>query len=60
MLIEVQPAPTAHHASGFTVTDDAIAKLAYSKFLARGGEHGHDEDDWASAKRDLLIGAGGA
>ena len=30
-----------------------IAKRAYEKFLARGGEHGHDVDDWLQAEIEL-------
>ena len=57
------PSPSAvappHRAETTSVSDDAIAKLAYCKFIARGCAHGHDQDDWAAAKRDLLIGANG-
>ncbi len=30
-----------------------IATRAYEKFLARGGEHGHDVDDWLQAESEL-------
>jgi hypothetical protein len=33
---------------------EAIAKRAYELFLARGGENGHDLDDWLQAERELL------
>jgi hypothetical protein len=33
---------------------DDIAARAYELFLQRGGEHGHDRDDWLSAERQLL------
>ena len=29
------------------------AQRAYEKFLARGGEHGHDLDDWLQAEIEL-------
>jgi hypothetical protein len=32
---------------------DLIAKRAYELFLERGGEHGHDEEDWLTAERQL-------
>ena len=32
---------------------DEIAKRSYELFLARGGEHGHAEQDWLQAERDL-------
>ena len=31
-----------------------IAKRAYELFLQRGGEHGHDWEDWLTAERELL------
>jgi hypothetical protein len=38
-----------------TVTTDDIARHAYDLYLARGGEHGHDVDDWVQAERELHI-----
>jgi hypothetical protein len=32
---------------------DEIAKRSYELFLARGGEHGHAEEDWLQAEREL-------
>jgi Protein of unknown function (DUF2934) len=32
---------------------DEIARRAYEKFCERGGEHGHDLDDWLRAEREL-------
>src|SRR5689334_12843601 len=34
-------------------TLDQIAARAYQRFLARGGEHGHDVEDWMAAEREL-------
>jgi hypothetical protein len=34
-------------------TIEAIAKLAYAKFLARGRVDGFDKDDWEAATREL-------
>ena len=31
-----------------------IAKRAYERFQTRGGEHGHDQEDWFEAERELL------
>jgi heme oxygenase len=31
-----------------------VARRAYDLFLARGGQHGHDVDDWLEAERQLL------
>jgi hypothetical protein len=42
----------ADHANG-SISSDAIAKRAYEKFVARGGGHGSDQEDWAEAEREL-------
>jgi len=31
----------------------SISELAYNKFLERGGEHGHDLEDWLAAEREI-------
>jgi hypothetical protein len=33
---------------------EAIARRAYELFLERGGQHGHDVDDWFHAEQDIL------
>ncbi len=33
---------------------DDIAKRSYELYLERGGEHGHDAEDWARAEAELL------
>jgi hypothetical protein len=38
------------------MSSDIVARRAYELFLSRGGEHGHDLDDWFSAERELLGG----
>jgi len=43
--IERQPSTAPSH--------DEIARRAYDGYLARGGEHGHDLDDWLQAEREL-------
>jgi hypothetical protein len=35
-------------------TPDEIAQRAYEIFQARGGEPGHDLDDWLQAESELL------
>jgi ribosomal protein L7/L12 len=35
------------------VTPEQIATRAYGRFLERGGEHGHDVEDWIAAKEEL-------
>jgi len=34
-------------------THDEIAQRSYELFLARGGVHGHDVEDWLQAEADL-------
>lgn len=34
-------------------TPDEIAAEAYAIYIARGGEHGRDEEDWLEAERRL-------
>jgi hypothetical protein len=33
-----------------------IAQRAYERFVTRGGEHGHDQEDWFEAERELTGG----
>jgi len=33
--------------------DEEIAQRAYELYLARGGEHGRDLEDWLEARRQL-------
>jgi hypothetical protein len=33
--------------------DDKIRNRAYEIYEGRGGEHGHDWDDWLAAEREL-------
>lgn len=32
---------------------EEIARRAFELYLARGGEHGHHEEDWARAEQEL-------
>ena len=34
-------------------TFEEIAEAAYQRYLSRGGQHGHDLDDWIHAERSL-------
>ena len=47
------PLPTGQHIKTASVSDDAIAKRAYEKFMARGCVHGFDREDWAGAEEEL-------
>ena len=35
------------------VADSDVERRAYELYLERGGEHGHDLDDWLQAEREL-------
>jgi hypothetical protein len=35
------------------VPEDEIAQRAYELYLARGGQHGHDLEDWFEAEKQL-------
>ncbi len=35
---------------------EQIAQRAYELYLSRGGEHGHHEQDWTQAERELGLG----
>ena len=37
---------------------EAIAHRAYERFLARGGERGHDVEDWLQAEQEMRGGTG--
>jgi hypothetical protein len=34
-------------------TDQDVARRAYDLFVSRGGQHGHDVEDWLEAERQL-------
>ncbi len=36
-----------------TPNRDAVARRAYELFLSRGGEHGHDQEDWYRAGQEV-------
>ncbi|HVZ71863.1 MAG TPA: DUF2934 domain-containing protein [Polyangia bacterium] len=50
--LEVKITPTKAPARP---TTEAIAVRAYELYLARGGEHGHDAEDWLRAESELSI-----
>ncbi|HME90881.1 MAG TPA: DUF2934 domain-containing protein [Myxococcaceae bacterium] len=39
-----------------SITNEQIAARAYEIYLARGGENGHDVEDWYQAERELKLG----
>jgi hypothetical protein len=60
---EIKPAAAAPAVQAASVatprpapSQEQIARRAYELFLARGGEHGHHDEDWNQAERDLRLG----
>lgn len=49
-------AQAAAPARNAVMTHEQIARRAYEIFLARGGQHGHHEQDWQQAERELRLG----
>jgi len=45
--------PTERHIHAVPVSEEAIAKRAYEKFMARGCAHGFDHEDWTGAEEEL-------
>jgi Protein of unknown function (DUF2934) len=50
----VAPISAKHSVEAMSVSPEAIAKRAYQKFLARGGVHGLDREDWMAAHDELI------
>jgi hypothetical protein len=59
-LLPTPAAAVVHLVQSETVADDAVATRAYEKYIARGGAHGRDEEDWAAAKKELTAEALGS
>ena len=38
---------------GGSASDESIARRAYQRYQARGGEHGRDQEDWFEAEREM-------
>ena len=50
------PARNAATSHRNDLSHERIARRAYEIFLARGGHHGHHEEDWLQAERELKLG----
>jgi hypothetical protein len=53
-----QPAPDRSTRGGAALEPraldaDQVARRAYERFEARGGEHGRDQEDWFDAEQEL-------
>lgn len=49
-----KPKAKATPPSPAPIDKDAVIKLAYELYLRRGGEHGHDVEDWLRAEQILI------
>jgi hypothetical protein len=49
-----KPKPNPQPSSQFMVDKDALARLAYELYVRRGGEPGHDVEDWLLAEQMLI------
>jgi len=52
-VTEDKPRPMSPGIQGQTVGDDVIRRRAYELYRQRGGQHGHDWDDWFRAEREF-------
>ena len=48
------PAPAGVEKDLKDMDKDAVVRLAYELYVSRGGEHGHDVEDWLMAEQMLL------
>ena len=48
--------PVARPSTKHPLSTESVAKRAYEKFVARGGTHGADREDWVAAERELSAG----
>ena len=48
-----KPARRTRKAAPVERTQPSVAQRAYELFMARGGLHGHDLEDWLTAEREL-------
>ena len=48
------PAPAGVDKALKDVDEDAVVRLAYELYVRRGGEHGHDVEDWLMAEQMLI------
>lgn len=63
MTQEASPRPAAKASRAATVTQlrsgpthDQISRRAYELYVERGYVHGHEQEDWAQAERELQLG----
>src|SRR5450432_916442 len=52
-MVKAQKAPVAGGVKSVAPTYDEIAKRSYELYLARGGQAGHEVEDWLEAETAL-------
>jgi hypothetical protein len=52
--VSPSPAPAGKEKDLKGMDQDVVVRLAYELYLRRGGEHGHDVEDWLTAEQMLL------
>lgn len=50
---EIGSAGDPDHPSATPSRERLVQEAAYRRFEARGGEHGHDEEDWLEAEKEV-------
>jgi len=58
---DVDPSPSESLETGESMElsrHERISRRAHELFLARGGDHGQDQDDWLAAEHEIDGGAG--
>jgi hypothetical protein len=45
---------TLSTAASMPIDPDLVARRAYERYRMRGGSHGHDQQDWFEAERELI------
>jgi hypothetical protein len=53
-VVRVRPRADRRTSSRGAPNETDIARRAYQLFVQRGGEHGHDWEDWLRAERELM------
>jgi hypothetical protein len=52
--------PSHTQALAAKIAESEIARRAFQLYCERGGQHGHDLDDWLQAERELREGVSSA
>ena len=53
-MAEKSQVPSTSHLGSLELTEEIIRMRAYQLFEQRGGQHGHDLEDWLQAEAEVL------